>query len=546
MEPQPDPSHPPLSERASFWLALAIAALALGWQLGVRGLNEPDEGRYASVAYEMLRSGDWLAPSFQGHLHVSKPPLTYWLTAASFALFGVNEWAARLVPALAALFTVLLTWSLACRWWGPRTALHAALILLSAPLFFIVAHLADPNMLLTFWVALGIRSWIAWQEEGRARDRWFFYLAHAGAFLTKGPVGCVLILLAAVSFRLFAGERLPRRRTWSWPGFLLAAGLGLSWYLVMIARQPELFDYFWKRELVERVASNVHKRDEPFWFFWWVTPLGFLPWLCLFAPGARREGAASGEAWPGRPLLAYALLAILLFSLSASKLATYVTPLFPALALLAAGRTRDGNGGPGPRDPRRFFVAALAFALPPLLLAVGRVKFHWAHLLHFANALALGVALAFGWLALRPRSRGWIPPAALLVLTAYAATLDIARRHQDDLGSASSARRQVRALARAAAARPGPVYFAHAPASLEFYLQSAEPLHPLRLAPTGTVMQAAEYARQLAACIDETRTTNAYVIASTHFLRKAMAAGELPPRFHVLDPGWKYTILRVD
>ena len=82
---------------------MALAAFVLFFQLGTRGLSEPDEGRYAEVGREMVASGDWLVPRFNGIEHLSKPPVTYWLIAASLKAFGVNEWAARLPVAIAAL-----------------------------------------------------------------------------------------------------------------------------------------------------------------------------------------------------------------------------------------------------------------------------------------------------------------------------------------------------------------------------------------------------------------------------------------------------------
>src|SRR2546426_437868 len=97
---------PPTAALRGRVLVAALAVFVLFFQLGTRGLNEPDEGRYSEVSREMVASGDWLVPRFNGVEHLSKPPVTYWLVAASLKTFGVNEWAARLPAALAALGTM--------------------------------------------------------------------------------------------------------------------------------------------------------------------------------------------------------------------------------------------------------------------------------------------------------------------------------------------------------------------------------------------------------------------------------------------------------
>ena len=97
-------------------LLFAACAFVLFWNLGTRGLNEPDEGRYASISQQMLQDHDWLVPRLQQQLHFSKPPLSYWLAASAFRFFGETEWAARLTPALAAFSILLLTWLMARRY----------------------------------------------------------------------------------------------------------------------------------------------------------------------------------------------------------------------------------------------------------------------------------------------------------------------------------------------------------------------------------------------------------------------------------------------
>jgi 4-amino-4-deoxy-L-arabinose transferase-like glycosyltransferase len=124
---------------------LIFVAVALFLFLGTRGLNEPDEGRYAEIAREMAATGEWLVPHLNGFERFQKPPLLYWLTAASIHFLGANEWAARLPSALAALGVVLLTYSIARRIFDPAAAVTAVLVLVSSIEFFALARLLTPT-----------------------------------------------------------------------------------------------------------------------------------------------------------------------------------------------------------------------------------------------------------------------------------------------------------------------------------------------------------------------------------------------------------------
>ena len=124
-----------MNDRRAGWLVFVVAALFLF--LGTRGLNEPDEGRYAEIAREMVVTGEWLVPHLNGFEHFQKPPLLSWFTAASIRVFGANEWAARLPSALAALGVVLLTYGIARRIFDRAVAVAAALVLVSSLEFFV-------------------------------------------------------------------------------------------------------------------------------------------------------------------------------------------------------------------------------------------------------------------------------------------------------------------------------------------------------------------------------------------------------------------------
>lgn len=327
--------------------------------LGTRGLNEPDEGRYAEIAREMAASGDWLVPHLNGFEHFQKPPLFYWFTALSIRVFGVNEWAVRAVSAAAALGVVLLTVAIARRLFAADVARRAALILASSVAFVALARLLTPDMTLTFWSTAAIAALVY-------RRRWLFFAAMGLGFLTKGPMALVVPICAAVAWQ-WTLRKQPDRCPLPWVrGLALTMAIGLSWFVVLSLRSPELFNYFWRYELVQRFASKAHGRSRPFWFFVPVILVGMLPWT-FFAWGlAQRAWRRIRER---RMLPAHALLLgwavppFLILSLSGSKLPTYILPLLPALALALALSLRETR--------RVWWIAAPTAAL--WLIAAGNV-----------------------------------------------------------------------------------------------------------------------------------------------------------------------------
>ena len=162
-----------------------LLPIVLFFSLGQRGLNEPDEGRYAEIAREMVTSGDWMVPHLNGIEHFQKPPMIYWSTALSMIIFGTNEWAARLPSALAAWGTVVLVFLLTRRLWGSQRAHLTGTILMSMLGLFVCARLLTPDMSMTFWIIAAITA-LVYERP------WTFFFAMGLGFLTKGPMALVV------------------------------------------------------------------------------------------------------------------------------------------------------------------------------------------------------------------------------------------------------------------------------------------------------------------------------------------------------------------
>jgi hypothetical protein len=319
------------------WTVLAFAAVVLLIFLGDRGLNEPDEGRYSEIGREMAQTGDWLVPHLNGFEHFQKPPLLYWATATSLRVFGVHEYAARLPSALAALGTIGLTLLLARMLWRDRTtASFAALVLVSMVGFFALARLLTPDMTLTFWITAAIATFLRSRRGGKIWG-WLFFVAMGFGFLTKGPMALVVPLCAVALWHGGSGRKHAEARPLPWIGGLcVTLLLGLSWFMAIVLIYPSTADYFWHNELLQRFGSHAHGRTKPFWFFLPVLAAGLMPWT-FFVPRLVRHTLARMRTLPFSStqmlLLGWVIPPFCILSLSGSKLATYVLPLFPAFAL---------------------------------------------------------------------------------------------------------------------------------------------------------------------------------------------------------------------
>lgn len=351
----------PTSDRRS-WRGLWLLFAVLFILLGTRGLNEPDEGRYAELGREMAAGGSWLVPHLNGFEHFQKPPLIYWFTAVCLKVFGYNEWAARMPSALAACGILLLVMAIARRLWSEERARIAGMVLVATILFFGLARMLTPDMLMSFFITAAIAALVF-------ERCWLFFIMMGLGFLTKGPMALVVPLSAALGAHLARDKSLPRIRFPWVRGMLITLLVGLSWFILLAVLDPPLFEYFWRYELLERFASTKHGRSKPFWFFAPVLIIGLLPWTFL-VPGLVREAWRKFRARQISPtqglLLGWTVLPLIILSLSGSKLLTYALPLIPAFALAFSSRFADF------RKVRRIAVPAVAIylimvAIMPLL-----------------------------------------------------------------------------------------------------------------------------------------------------------------------------------
>ena len=411
---------------------LLLAVLAAAWfaLLGARDLIEPDEGRYAEIPREMLASGDWITPRLDGFKYFEKPPLQYWLTAAGYALFGVNTTTARLWPALLGFLGAALAGGLAWRMHGPAAGWPAFVVTLTSVLYTALGHILTLDMAVSVLLFAGVACLVlAQQARGRPASRrwmWLGWAALAAATLSKGLIGIALPGAAVLLYSLWQRDWALWRHLELPRGLLLLLALTAPWFIVVSLRHAEFAGFFFVREHIERYTTNIHQRGEPFWYFLPVLALGTLPWSgpvlsALARPGFSwrpAEGGFSAE----RFLWVYAAVVLVFFSLGDSKLLPYILPMFPALAVLAS---RNLAAGPTASAPFAALAQALAWAalayvaprFPSELIDATRIA---AYTKWFYGAAA---CTALAGVALLPRWRGpaslRLGTAAVLLLAAF-------------------------------------------------------------------------------------------------------------------------------
>lgn len=346
-EPQPAAR---ISARGSVFLLLLLLTFAFQ---GSRGLWEPDEGRYGSIAVAMLHSGDWLLPHLSGLHFLDKPPLLYWGMAGGITLLGQNEWGVRLCLSLFYLLTAVAVAGLGESLWNRETGILAALVWGTSLLPFVAENSATPDLPLACfaaWTWLGVvRASRAATARARRRAWILAGVATGLGLLTKGPA--MLVQLPALLAFVIVDRRL---RPMAVLGGIASAGaiaLAIAglWYLPILRIAPGVATYLIDNQVAGRLFS-AHYERHPGLLGALVVYLptllaGTLPWgPAAAAAVARRARTAGGGAFTGELLHSPAavlltsgiLVPVALFSFASSKLPLYLLPVLTPVALLAA------------------------------------------------------------------------------------------------------------------------------------------------------------------------------------------------------------------
>jgi len=444
-------------ELRRYFALLSLVVLAWFGTLELRGLFIPDEGRYAEIPREMLASGDWVTPRLNDLKYFEKPPLQYWLTAASYRFFGEDEWTARLPSALLGFFALLMLGFTGYRLWGGRAGLLAASVMGGSWGYFLAGQYLTLDMSLTACLSVALCAFLLAQTSAgeRSMRSWMLaaWAAAALAMLAKGLIGIALPGLALAAYTLMQRDLAVWRRLEVARGSLLFVLVAAPWFVLVQWRNPEFFDFFFVQEHFGRFVSEEHHRLGPWWYYAPILLLGFLPWtpaLMRDAPQLWRAARQSARGFsPHAFLLAWAGVIVVFFSMSRSKLPAYILPAFPAMALLFAHHLRHGEARGLRWSAWGAVLIGAALALTLLLLPR----------LGLQPDLLIGAETQHGWLLgaalllsasggaalwLRSRSRQIAPVLTLAIGTLVAWNLVFAYLH--DVDSRFSAERLIESV----------------------------------------------------------------------------------------------------
>jgi 4-amino-4-deoxy-L-arabinose transferase-like glycosyltransferase len=400
----------------------AGAAVLLG-ALSCRALSH-SEVRYVEAGWEMASAGDWVVPHLSFVPYFEKPAFTYWAQALAQILFGASALATRMPSIASCLVMLWATWAIGRELRGPRFGLGAAALLLSAAGFTFIGTAVTTDPIFAAFLALAGWAYVRHDREPRGPWIWVFWGALGFAVLTKGPLGLVLSgstvgahLLLTGRWRDVPALRLVR-------GGLVVALVNVPWSVLAWARDPRFLEFFYVRENFRAAVDSSVNHAGGWWYYVPVLPAAFFPFALVAAWaigaesfGARLDLASSraavrdtrGEAGARFLLVCMVVPPVLFLSVAQSKLATYVLPLLPGVALLVAWHVADRLARP---TAALKALVPVSFGVVAAGVAVGWRSFTKdpedaalvrAHAGHVAAVLALLAAGFAGatWLTLR-------------------------------------------------------------------------------------------------------------------------------------------------
>ena len=349
-------AHHEVPLRGLLLLAVALAAIIFLCPLLLASkipLLDPDEGLHASIAQEMAQRGDWLVPRLMGRPFLDKPILYFWAEAASLKLFGMSEAAVRLPGLMLGLLGMIATGLAGLRMFGRTAGLLAAVLYATMILPAALAQAPAHDVALVVWVTLAVL--LCWESERTTTRRatllctLLLGLVLALAILTKGLAGVALVGVAQGGYLLLA-RRLSRKACLVATAALGIGGLiAAAWYIAVELRNPHyLYYYFIDRHLKGFATGTQRHGHAPWWYYLPILVAGGSPWIAYLPVVVqdqwikhrnRPAGEASRSGGQGDAMLLLGCWLVggtLLLSIAHSKLVTYLWPVFPAVAILAA------------------------------------------------------------------------------------------------------------------------------------------------------------------------------------------------------------------
>ncbi len=350
----------------SLLFVLAVALFLCFFRLGSVTLFDVDEAVFAQATKEMVASNNWITPTYDGENRYDKPILFYWLMAASYKIFGINEFGARFPSAVSAFLLSLAVYLFTKRVLGEQSAFYATIPLVLSPYFLVYSHAAVTDMTLTLLVTLSLFCFYisVTDEKGRPSahpplrkpDRYIygFYAFSALAFLTKGLIGILFPFGIAIIYLAVAEGLSGIKKVFDPKGLALFTVISAPWYIAEFAiNGREFFEQFIIKHHFKRYMDVISGHSGPVYYYFPVLIVGLMPWIFFLPGGVRRVFRRGLQAAAGRASLVsrsplglftfiWSSFIFLFFSLATTKLPNYILPSVPAFSLLiSSGMTGE-------------------------------------------------------------------------------------------------------------------------------------------------------------------------------------------------------------
>lgn len=362
--------------------ALLIVVLTISFfRLGALTLFDVDEAVFSEATREMVETGNWLTPTYNGVNRYDKPILFYWVMALSYKAFGINEWGARFPSAAAGVLLCLCLFIFMRRQKDERHAVYAVISLVLSVYFVIYSHAAVTDMTLTLFITLSLLCFYQSLGQGQetARNRRYylygFYIFSALAFLTKGLIGIIFPFGIAGLYLLVTEGISGTKKIMSTGGTVLFLLVAAPWYLAELSvNGREFIDQFFIKHHFKRYTDVISGHKGPWYYYLLTLLIGLMPWVTFLPGGAAgawgrfrdarsRNGAAEAHSPEFFALLWFAVI-VVFFSISTTKLPNYILPSVPAAAILiASGMVRQSE--------KQIRYTKVLMAVFSLLLGVG-------------------------------------------------------------------------------------------------------------------------------------------------------------------------------
>ncbi|MFI2744165.1 ArnT family glycosyltransferase [Zhouia sp. PK063] len=324
--------------KVKFVIFLVIVAICATVGLGSWGVTETSEARYAEIGREIISTHDFVHPNLLGIHHYHKPPVTYWLTALGYKIFGVNAFGARFFLVVALIVQLILVYKITLHLFkNEKIAFYSSVLYFSFPIVLIsIRNLTTDAYLNTFALSC-MFFWISYLNTKKTYNIYLYFLFLGIGFLTKGPVILLPVFAFVILFRWFTKQKFKFtiHNILGFLGFLAISG---SWFGLIIHDKPQLWSYFTQHQLADRMlnATSFH-RNKPFWYYLWSAPLVGFPLAILIALNFKKVYKNIIEVETKRIVKSLGLAVIVLlvlFSCFSSKLILYILPVYPLLAIL--------------------------------------------------------------------------------------------------------------------------------------------------------------------------------------------------------------------